>query len=150
MEVIRYIQESIAILASGKCLAPSVSSSASGKGGVGGKTAVKETGKKEYVPIEETLDFYKLSFQSEHYMGLMSNSQIADNMVYYYYITGDYKNYLYTPVRLKGITAEAIKKTVKQYITDPPKYWGITANSKNIAKIKKSHKTYSANLKMAE
>lgn len=140
VQAFKLINKGINILKSGKCLSPSINSSAAGKGGIGRSTANPQ--KTSYVPISDALDFYKLSFITSYFNYLQSNKQISYNMIGSYVSTGDYKDYLYIPQKVNKITPEDIVNATKNFISRPVKIWAVSANPKYIKKIKKSYKLF--------
>lgn len=121
-KVKQYVDEAIAVLLDGRCLAGKVSASAEGKSGIGRETEVKEQ-KGVFVPIAEALPFYKLQFITRFYSGQQTNisvaSQIASSIVY----QGDYRDYLLMVDRIAAVSAGDVVAAARKYLADNPALW---------------------------
>ena len=135
-KVKQYVDEAIAVLLRGQCLAGKVSASAEGKSGIGRETEVKEQ-KGVFVPIAEALPFYKLQFITRFYSGQQTNisvaSQIASSIVY----NGDYRDYLLMMDRLAAVTAEDVLRAARAYLKDNPTLWIALGDTHVLRDVKK-------------
>jgi len=144
VKIIDLINESINILAEGKCLTPNISSSAAGKGEIGGIKTPDKMALADYVPIDEVLEFYKASFETGYFQGLEENLQIAGRIIEYELKTGNYKNYLRTTNQIEGISSADIIKATNEFIKKPTKYCAVSANPLTIKKLEENHASYSS------
>jgi zinc protease len=132
----QWLDDSIAVLVRGQCLAGKVSASAEGKSGIGAEPSVKEQ-KGVFVPIAEALPFYKLQFLSGFYSGQETNisvaAQIASSIVYH----GDYRDFLFTIDRINAVSPEDVVEVARTYLRDNPKLWVALGDAAVLKDVKK-------------
>lgn len=135
-KVKRYIDDSIAVLLRGQCLAGKVSASAEGKGGIGKDVPVSEQ-KDTFVPIAEALPFYKIQSITHYYSGQQTNisiaAQIASSAVY----RSDFRDYLLLIDRINAVTPEDIIRVTKKYLTNNPTIWIVLGSSGMLRDVKR-------------
>ncbi len=136
-KVKQYVDEAIAVLLDGRCLAGKVSASAEGKSGIGRETEVKEQ-KGVFVPIAEALPFYKLQFITRFYSGQQTNisvaSQVASSIVY----QGDYRDYLLMVDRIASVGADDVLRVARAYLVDNPTLWIVLGDTHVLKDVDRS------------
>ena len=110
--------------------------------------AFSHESKDGFVELDEVLDFYKASFQTEYFAELQSSSQIASKLADSYIITGDYRTYLNSLEKVKSLRASDIKTAITKYVKNGSKYCAITANPVIIEELKKDHESYGNEIKL--
>lgn len=121
-EVKQYVDEAIGILASGRCLAARIESSAAGKSGIGApREGRAQAG--SYVPIAEALQFYKDQYLTGFYGGQATNASIASQMAYSLVYHDDYRDYLLLTDRFAAVTASEVAGAARRYLTAAPMIW---------------------------
>jgi len=142
-QIMGLVGESIDMLAEGRCLAPSVSSSASGKGQIGSAAPEGGAGPTDYINVAGAIEFYKASFQTEYFQVLEANLPIAGSIIAYQLQTGDYRNYLEAVHRIERISAVDIIEATNDFIKRPGKYCAVSANPAVIERLEENHSSYS-------
>lgn len=141
-QVKKYVDDAIAVLLSGKCIAGKVSASAEGKGGIGSEVDVKNQ-QGVFVPIAEALPFYKKQFLSSFYSGQQTNisvaSEIASSIVYH----GDFRHYLLMMDQVNEVTDADVVRVIKKYVRDNPMLWVVLGDAKLLESVdKESYTTF--------
>jgi zinc protease len=119
-----YVDEAVALLASGKALASQASASAAGKGGIG---ATVEARTAEYVPLDQVLSFYKAKWVNGFYEGQQTNSAIAGQMATALLYRGDPKAFLDYAARINAVKAADVVRIIQKYLQNGPKAWVVLA-----------------------
>jgi zinc protease len=119
-KVKRMVDESIAVLTSGRSLSGKVNASAAGKGGIGSAAEAQQSA---FVPVADALPFYKLKFITEFYSGQQTNRQIASQIAGSLYYHGDYRHYLLLIDRINAITADDVVRVARAWLTGNPTLW---------------------------
>ena len=136
----QYVNDSIAVLLGGKCLAGQVSASAEGKSGIGTEVSPKDQ-KAVFVPISEALPFYKAQFLATFYSGQETNasvaSQIASSVIYH----GDYRDYLFVMDRVNAVDAAGVVQVAQKYLRDNPMLWIALGDPALLKAVKKEDYT---------
>jgi zinc protease len=135
-KVKQYVDEAIAVLLDGRCLAGKVSASAEGKSGIGREADVKEQAG-VFVPIAEALPFYKLQSVTRFYAGQQTNisvaSQIASSIVY----QGDCRDYLLMMDRISRVSAAEVQAAARRYLEDAAVLWIALGDTKVLKDVKR-------------
>ncbi|MDC7223836.1 MAG: pitrilysin family protein, partial [Spirochaetales bacterium] len=76
-----------------------------------------------YVPIAESLDFYKAQFVTKYYSGQQTSASIAEQIGKSYLYDGDPAAYRLQSTLWENVTAEDIVRVVEEYIEDQPILW---------------------------
>ncbi len=138
------VDESIATLASGKCLAARIDSSAAGKSGIG-TTAEPRESSGSFVPIAEALQFYRDQFVTSFYAGQATNrsvaAQIAASLIYH----RDYRDYLLLMDRIAAVTPEQIVEATHRYLSGAPMLWAAVGSPDLLSTIDRADFTGSGN-----
>lgn len=117
-----FIDESVRVLASGRCLAARVDASAAGKSGIGGPGDAGRA-PAAYVPIAEALPFYRDRYITGFYAGQETNRSIAGQIAASAIYRGDYRDYLLATERLRSVTAASVSDAVDRYLVGAPTMW---------------------------
>jgi zinc protease len=127
-KVKHYIDDSIAVLLRGQCLAGKVSASSEGKGGIGKDVPISEQ-RDTFVPIAEALPFYKIQSITHYYSGQQTNSSIAAQIASSVVYRNDFRDYLLLSDRINAVTPEDIIRVTKKYLTNNPTFWIVLGSS---------------------
>ncbi len=119
-KVKKLIDESIAVLTSGKSLSGKVNASAAGKGGLG---SAAEASASVFVPVADALPFYKLKFITEFFSGQQTNREIASQIAGSLYYHGDYRHYLLLIDRINAVTADDVVRVARTWLVNNPTVW---------------------------
>jgi zinc protease len=135
-QVKQFVDDSIQVLVSGRCIAGKVSVSAEGKSGIGQEVQAKDQ-KGVFVPIAEALPFYKKQFLSGFYSGQQSNisvaAEIASSVVYH----GDYRDYLLMVDRVNAVGDAEVVRVVQTYMRNNPMLWIALGDEAVLKDVKK-------------
>lgn len=128
------IDQSIAVLASGRSMGGNVNASAAGKSGIG---TAEQAGAAAFVPIADALPFYKAQALTEFYSGQQTNAsvaaQIASSIIYH----GDYRDYLLMIDRIQAVTADDVVRVTKKYLINNPTLWIVLGDPAVLKDVKK-------------
>jgi hypothetical protein len=131
----KLVDQSIAVLDSGKSMGGNVSASAAGKSGIG---SAPEAAASSFVPIADALPFYKAQYVSQFFSGQETNtsvaSQIASSVIYH----GDYRDYLLMLDRIQAVTAEDVVRITKKYLVGNPTTWIVLGDPAPLADVQKA------------
>lgn len=119
-----YLEEAVALLASGKALASQASASAAGKSGIGGGV---EARKSEYVDLSQVLGFYQAKSINGFYEGQQTNGAIAGQMASSLLYRGDPRAFLDYATRIQSVTAADVVRVIQKYVQQAPKTWVVLA-----------------------
>ena len=134
VKVITLIQKSIEIAAEGKCLSP-----------------YKGNGHQDvFVPIEKGLAFYKASASTKYFSGLRTNRAIAGKMAASFILAEDVTAYLKVRDRINAVSAKQVKNAIRKYFQRDNILWAVSAHPDIIEELKKNHRAYAPEYKMAE
>lgn len=117
-----YVDEAIRTLASGRCLAARVESSAAGRSGIGSTPEARQRAA-SYVPIAEAIQFYKDQYLTAFFTGQATNRSIAAQMALSLIYHGDFRHYLLLTDRLAAVTPRQIVDAVDTYLLRAPILW---------------------------
>ncbi len=121
-KVKRFVDDSIAVLLGGECLAGKVSASAEGKSGIG-QTPAAQAQKGAFVPIAEALPFYSKQFLTAFFSGQETNASVAAQIAASVVYNGDYRDYLLMVDRISAVTPEDVIQVARDYLIDNPTVW---------------------------
>lgn len=131
------IDDSLRVLASGRCLAARVDASAAGKSGITG-TGEEGVAPASYVPVAEALQFYRDQYLAAFYAGQETNRSIAAQIAASVIYRGDYRDYLLMGERLRAVTAESVVAAAKRYLLGAPTLWVAVGPEALLATIDRS------------
>jgi zinc protease len=129
-----YVDQSIAVLASGRSMGGNVRASAAGKSGLG---SAAEAGGGAFVPIAEALPFYKASFLTEFYSAEQTNAQVASQIASSVVYAGDYRDYLLMIDRIQGVTPDDVTRVARKYLVDNPTLWVVLGDPAVLKDVRK-------------
>ena len=135
-KVKRYIDDSIAVLLRGQCLAGKVSASAEGKGGIGKDVPASEQ-EGSFVPIAEALPFYKIQAITHYYSGQQTNTSIAAQIASSVLYRRDFRDYLLVIDRIDAVTPEDIIRVAKKYLANNPTLWIVLGSSGMLREVRR-------------
>jgi zinc protease len=128
------VDQSIAVLASGRSMSGNVTVSAAGKSGMG---SAADAAASSFVPIAYALPFYKLKFLTQFYSGQQTNRLIASQIASSIFYHGDYRNYLLLMDRIGGVTAQDVVRVTRKYLVENPMLWIALGDSALLKDVKK-------------
>ncbi|MBN2353153.1 MAG: insulinase family protein [Spirochaetales bacterium] len=123
-KVKHYIDDSIAVMARGKCLGVTVNSSAAAVE----NSASQPPPPSSYVDLNDALEFYKAQYINSYYQRQETNASITSQIITSLVSTGDFKSYLFLINRIDSVTADDIRRVVKKYLYQQPKMWIVVAS----------------------
>jgi zinc protease len=129
------IDQSIAVLTSGRSLGGNVSASAAGKSGIG---TVQAAAASSFVPIADALPFYKTKYLAEFYSGEQTNTSIAAQVAWSIIYDGDYRDYLLLMDRIQAVSADDVIRVARKYLVDNPTVWTVLGDPALLAGIKRA------------
>jgi zinc protease len=129
------IDQSIAVITSGRSLGGNVSVSAAGKSGIG----TAQTGSAgSFVPIAEALPFYKTKYLAEFYSGQQTNISIAAQVAWSIIYNGDYRDYLLLMDRIQAVTADDVVRVAGRYLVGNPTVWAVLGDPALLSGVKRA------------
>jgi len=129
-----FVDQAIAVLASGHSMSGNVSVSAAGKSGLGSAAGAKAAA---FVPIADALPFYKLKFLTQFYSGQQTNRLIASQIAGSIFYHGDYRHYLLLINRIGTVTSEDVVRVAEKYLVDNPMLWIVLGDPALLKDVKK-------------
>jgi zinc protease len=114
------VDQSIAVLASGRSMGGNVTASAAGKSGIGGADEAKAGA---FIPLADALPFYKASFLTSFYSGEQTNTSVAAQIASSVIYNGDYRDYLLMIDRIQAVGADDVVRVTRKYLIDNPTLW---------------------------
>lgn len=135
-KVKKYVDESIAVLLSGRCLAGKVSATAEGKSGLGAASTT-EAQEQAFVPIAEALPFYKRQFITSFFSGQQTNGSVASQIASSALYRGDCREYLLLADRVNAVTPEDIVRVAGRYLRDNPTLWVVLGGPDVLQDVRK-------------
>ncbi len=118
-EVKGWVDESIALLASGKTL--------NLKGGAD-----------KYAPIAETIEAYKAKYVNAFFGNQQTNAEMASQLASSLFYFGDHLEYLRFIDKVRAISPEDVVAAVKAYVVGAPISWIVVGDAGMISKVDKS------------
>ncbi|HWR10474.1 MAG TPA: hypothetical protein VN445_01495 [Rectinemataceae bacterium] len=117
-----YIDEAVAIFASGRCV--SVDPSRPGE-------------EAKYMKIIDALETYKLMFSNEYFEAVRTNAAIASFMIGSVLSAGDPSDWVYDVVRIAAIKPSEVETAFSDYILDGSLTWVAVGDPSLIEKLPK-------------
>jgi len=135
-KVKKYVDDSIAVLLSGRCLSGKVSASAEGKSGQG-EAAASADRDRGFVPIAEALPFYKRQFITSFFSGQQTNSSVASQIASSAVYRGDCRDYLLLADRVNAVTPEDVVRVTGKYLRENPILWVVLGAPEVLKDVKR-------------
>lgn len=114
---------------------------------VSGKTAAIQTtttenkevspsAEKSFVPLSESLTYYKQAYLNSFYSAQIAEERIASQLALSMLVHNDPMAYLDIEKRVNAVTSQDIQSLAKKYLSAAPGYWLALGDSKLVGKVK--------------